>query len=224
MREARRLGEFELIDRYFRPLASDPGAFGLSDDAALYTPREDEDLVLKTDLIAAGVHFFPDDPPGSIAQKALRVNLSDLAAKGREPGRLPALASRFRKDWTEAWIASFARGLKADQERYGITLLGGDTNRASGGADRVRRRPRPRPEGRDGAPLGRDARRRHLRLGHDRRRRARRARALRHASIRSRRGGASSTSSTATSTRSRAWRSRRSSACTPPAPWTFPTA
>ena len=130
--KARRLGEFALIDRYFRPLATDPGAFGLSDDAALYTPREDEDLVLKTDLIAAGVHFFADDPPGSIAQKALRVNLSDLAAKGASPvGYLLSIA--LPQDWTDAWIGSFTRGLKADQERYGITLLGGDTNRASGG-------------------------------------------------------------------------------------------
>jgi len=129
---ARRPGEFALIERYFRPLASDPGAFGLTDDAALYRPRAGEELVLTTDLLAAGIHFFADDPPDLIARKALRVNLSDLAAKGAEPvGYLLALA--LPGDWTEAWIRRFAAGLAADQKQYGISLLGGDTSRASGG-------------------------------------------------------------------------------------------
>ncbi len=81
----KRSGEFALIERYFRPLAADPGAFALTDDAAIYRPRAGEELVLTTDLVAAGIHFFPDDPPDLIARKALRVNLSDLAAKGAEP-------------------------------------------------------------------------------------------------------------------------------------------
>ena len=128
----RRPGEFALIERYFRPLAADPGAFALTDDAAIYRPLAGEDLVLTTDLVAAGVHFFPDDPPDLIAKKALRVNLSDLAAKGAEPvGYLLALA--LPGDWTEAWIRRFAAGLAADQKTYGVSLLGGDTSRASGG-------------------------------------------------------------------------------------------
>jgi thiamine-monophosphate kinase len=127
-----RPGEFELIERYFRPLAGDPGALSLTDDAAVYTPARGEEVVLKADLVAEGIHFFPDDPPGSIAAKALRVNLSDLAAKGATPvGYLLSLA--LRSDWTEAWIAAFAAGLAADQERFGVTLFGGDTSRAAGG-------------------------------------------------------------------------------------------
>ena len=93
VKRKKRPGEFELIERYFRPLADDAGAFGLTDDAAVYRQRPGDDLVVTTDMIAAGVHFFADDPPASVAKKALRVNLSDLAAKGATPfGYLLALA------------------------------------------------------------------------------------------------------------------------------------
>ncbi len=129
----KRPGEFELIDRYFKPLATDPGAFGLTDDTALYRQRPGDDLVLTTDMIAAGIHFFADDPPEAVAKKALRVNLSDLAAKGAVPfGYLLSLA--LPKAWTERWVAGFVKGLKDDQARYEVALLGGDTIRASGGA------------------------------------------------------------------------------------------
>ncbi len=131
-RRARRPGEFELIEKYFRPLAAERGALGLSDDAALYRQRPNDDLVFTADMVAEGVHFFPDDPPESVARKALRVNLSDLAAKGAVPfGYLMSLA--LPADWTEGWIRKFAAGLKADQARYGITLLGGDTIRSPDG-------------------------------------------------------------------------------------------
>jgi thiamine-monophosphate kinase len=128
----KRPGEFALIERYFRPLATDPGAFDLIDDAALYAPPRGEELVLTVDTIAAGVHFFADDPPAAIARKALRVNLSDLAAKGATPAAyLMSLA--LPDGWSEAWVRTFAKGLADDQRRFGISLLGGDTTRASGG-------------------------------------------------------------------------------------------
>ena len=127
-----RPGEFELIERYFRPLATDAGAVGLTDDAALFRASEDEDIVVTADLVAAGVHFFPDDPPRSVARKALRVNLSDLAGKGAAPAAY-LLTIALTADWTEAWLAEFAAGLREDQARYHIALLGGDTSRASGG-------------------------------------------------------------------------------------------
>ncbi|WP_421724084.1 thiamine-phosphate kinase [Bauldia sp.] len=127
-----RPGEFTLIERYFRPLAQDPGAFGLTDDVAVYAPEHGTDLVFQTDLITAGVHFFVDDPADAIAAKALRVNLSDLAAKGAKPvGYLLSLA--LGPDWTESWVRDFAAGLAKDQESFGITLLGGDTNRIANG-------------------------------------------------------------------------------------------
>ncbi len=127
-----RPNEFALIKRFFAPLASDPGALGLTDDAATLTPSKGCELVLTKDLLAAGVHFFPHDPAAAIAAKALRVNLSDLAAKGARPrGYLLGLA--LPSDWTSDWLEAFCSGLKADQATYDVTLLGGDTI-ASGGA------------------------------------------------------------------------------------------
>ncbi len=117
-------GEFDLIRRHFAPLAKSLGAFGLADDAALLKPRGD--LIVTADAIVAGVHFMPDDPPESIARKLLRVNLSDLAAKGATPlGYL--MTAAFPKDADDGWIRRFARGLKADQTEFGLSLLGGDT-------------------------------------------------------------------------------------------------
>ncbi len=120
-------GEFALIDSYFRPLAAGASeALGLRDDAAVFQPSPGQDLVMTQDTLVAGVHFLPDDPPGRVAQKALRVNLSDLAAMGSEPlGYLLSLS--LADDTDEAWIAAAAAGLAADQAEFGIHLWGGDT-------------------------------------------------------------------------------------------------
>jgi thiamine-monophosphate kinase len=123
--------EDRLIARYFRPLASEAGAFGLIDDAAVVTPPPGCDLVLTTDGVIAGVHFFPDDPPENIGRKALRMNLSDLAAKGAKPiGFLMSVA--LPKDTGEAWLSAFAQGLGEDVRSYHCPLLGGDTDRTPG--------------------------------------------------------------------------------------------
>jgi thiamine-monophosphate kinase len=117
-------GEDALIARYFGPIASDPGAFGLGDDAAILTASGD-DIVVTTDAIVEDVHFLSDDPPDTVARKALRVNLSDLAAKGAVPaGFVLTLALRAADD---AWLAPFARGLAEDAASFGCALLGGDT-------------------------------------------------------------------------------------------------
>jgi thiamine-monophosphate kinase len=123
--------EERLIARYFRPLAVHPGAFGLGDDAAVLTPPPGCDLVLTTDGVIAGVHFFPDDPPEAIARKALRMNLSDLAAKGAKPlGFLIAVS--LPAGIEEKWLAAFAAGLGDDAQAYRCPLLGGDTDRTPG--------------------------------------------------------------------------------------------
>jgi thiamine-monophosphate kinase len=123
--------EDKLIARYFKPLARHPGAFGLADDAAAITPPPGCDLVLKTDGLIAGVHFFPDDPADGVGRKALRVNLSDLAAKGATPlGFLLAIA--LPKGFDENWLAAFARGLGEDADAYNCPLLGGDTDSTPG--------------------------------------------------------------------------------------------
>ncbi|HEY1454584.1 MAG TPA: thiamine-phosphate kinase [Roseiarcus sp.] len=120
-----RLGEDDLIARYFAPLAG-PDGLGLRDDAALMRPPPGHDLALTTDALVAGVHFFADDPPGAIARKALRVNLSDLAAKGARPlGFLLTLA--LPGDWREDWLAAFAGALGADALAFDCPLIGGDT-------------------------------------------------------------------------------------------------
>src|SRR5207245_10712889 len=117
-------GEDSLIARYFRPLATDPGAFRLDDDAAALQP-DGNAIVVTTDAIVEGVHFLPDDPPDTVARKALRVNLSDLAAKGATPaGFVLTLALRAADD---AWLTPFARGLGSDAGLFGCPLLGGDT-------------------------------------------------------------------------------------------------
>lgn len=122
--------EFSLIAKYFRPLAG-PGSLDLRDDAALLTPPPGRDLVLTADAMVAGVHFLPDDPPDLIGRKLLRVNLSDLAAKGATPlGYLMTVSTP--RDTPEAWFAGFSAGLAQDQEMFGVTLLGGDTTSTPG--------------------------------------------------------------------------------------------
>lgn len=117
-------GEDSLIARYFRPIATDPGAFQLDDDAAALK-ADGNDIVVTTDAIVEGVHFLADDPPDTVARKALRVNLSDLAAKGATPaGFVLTLALRGAN---EAWLKPFAAALGEDAAQFGCPLLGGDT-------------------------------------------------------------------------------------------------
>jgi thiamine-monophosphate kinase len=117
--------EFALIARHFRPLAGD-GALDLGDDAALLTPPAGQQLVLAADALVEGVHFLPDDPPGMIGRKLLRVNLSDLAAMGAAPlGYL--MTTAFTRGTADSWIADFVAGLAEDQQRFDISVLGGDT-------------------------------------------------------------------------------------------------
>jgi thiamine-monophosphate kinase len=122
--------EFEWIARYLAPLAGEAG-LGLKDDAACWQPPVGNSLVMTKDAMVAGVHFLPDDPPDHLAQKLLRVNLSDLAAKGAQPqGYLLALSLPEGTD--EGWIEAFCRGLARDQQNFTIRLWGGDTTRTPG--------------------------------------------------------------------------------------------
>jgi thiamine-monophosphate kinase len=124
---SRKTGEFERIASFFAPLAADfPGALGLLDDAAVMRPAEGCQFVVTTDTIVAGVHYIGDEPAGLVAQKLLRVNLSDIAAKGARPVAYTlniALPSEIDDDWLERFTA----GLAADQRRFGIALAGGDS-------------------------------------------------------------------------------------------------
>jgi thiamine-monophosphate kinase len=117
-------GEDSLIARYFKPIATDPGAFNLDDDAALLKATG-EDIVVTTDAIVEGVHFLPGDPPDTVARKALRVNLSDLAAKGAVPAGFVLTLALHSVD--DGWLKPFAAGLGDDAKSFGCPLLGGDT-------------------------------------------------------------------------------------------------
>lgn len=122
--------EFSLINDLFAPLAG-PEGLGLKDDAALLSPNPGYELVLTKDAVAEGRHYFPDDPPELIARKLLRMNLSDLAAKGARPvGYL--LACAWGTNCGLDWISRFSEGLAGDQRHYGIALFGGDTVRTEG--------------------------------------------------------------------------------------------
>ncbi|HVT26345.1 MAG TPA: thiamine-phosphate kinase [Rhizomicrobium sp.] len=126
-----RPSEFQLIAELFAPLAEAPGAFGLKDDAAVIAPSAGHELVVTTDALVEGVHFLADDPPIFVAKKALRVNLSDLAAKGAEAvGYL--LAMSLPSNATMEWLSNFAEGLKQDQREFNISLYGGDTTSTPG--------------------------------------------------------------------------------------------
>lgn len=123
------LGEFERIARFFSPLVEGQSdALGLTDDAALVTPPPGKRMAVTADALVAGVHFLADDPADRVARKALRVNISDLAAMGAEPyGYTITLALPRGMADAEAWIEHFARGQAEDHAEYGIRLLGGDS-------------------------------------------------------------------------------------------------
>jgi thiamine-monophosphate kinase len=121
------MSEFDEIARLFRPLTFGAAeALNLQDDAAVIPSRPGYDLVATKDAVVEGVHFLPDDTPPDIARKLLRVNLSDLAAKGAAPYAV-LLAVAWPPAWGVGAREAFAAGLGEDLERFGVVLLGGDT-------------------------------------------------------------------------------------------------
>ena len=127
-------GEFDLIDRFFKPLSrTAPGAFALGNDGALLTPPEGASLVVAKDLMVAGVHYPEGEEPSVLARRLLRVNLSDLAAMGATATAY-ALGLALPADVDDAWLEAFAAGLAHDQETFGVALIGGDTVATTGPA------------------------------------------------------------------------------------------
>jgi thiamine-monophosphate kinase len=127
-----RHSEFDLIEALFAPLSKNaPGAFGLKDDAARLISSPGYDVIMTVDTVISGVHFRPDDPPQLVAQKALRVNLSDLAAKGARPlGFLQALS--LNENISDDYLRAYADGLAADVAEFHAPLFGGDTTSGPG--------------------------------------------------------------------------------------------
>ena len=122
-----RLGEFERIERFFKPLsASLAGALELTDDAGVIAPAAGQDIVVTSDALVEGVHYLSGERPDRLARKALRVNLSDLAAMGARPLAY-TLAMALPPAIGDDWLAAFAGGLADDQRHFAIGLLGGDS-------------------------------------------------------------------------------------------------
>ena len=126
MSPQRRRSEFEIIADVLAPLSRDADlAFDLTDDAALVAPKSGECLVVTADALVAGIHFPHDEAPDLIARKALRVNLSDLAAMGATPVAY-FMTIALPPSVDDGWIETFAAGLAADQKEFQVTLAGGD--------------------------------------------------------------------------------------------------
>jgi thiamine-monophosphate kinase len=122
------LGEFELIERYFkRPPRRGDTVLGVGDDAALLRVPPGQLLVAAVDTLVEGRHFLDDAPADSVGHQSLAVNLSDLAAMGAEPAW--ALLSLSLPEIDEAWLTSFAAGIQTLAARSGIEIVGGDTVR-----------------------------------------------------------------------------------------------
>ncbi|MEM7444835.1 MAG: thiamine-phosphate kinase [Pseudomonadota bacterium] len=126
------LSEFDRIAQILRPLTGDnPAALNLADDAALIQPKEGHELVTTTDTMVQNIHFLTGEPPDRLASKLLRVNVSDLAAMGAEPFAY-MLTTALPRDFGDAWLVDFAKGLAADQKSYGMDLIGGDSVSTTG--------------------------------------------------------------------------------------------
>ena len=120
------MGEFELIDRYFKRPAR-RAALGVGDDCALLAPAPGMQLAVSSDMLIEGRHFLSTVDPFKLGHKALAVNLSDLAACGAKPLAFTLALAVPQAD--EAWLEGFSRGLFALADAHDCELIGGDTTR-----------------------------------------------------------------------------------------------
>ena len=118
------MNEFDYIDKYFRPLTN-KFALNLKNDAAIFNPKSSFDLIISTDSLVEGIHFFGNEDPADIAKKSLRVNLSDMAAMGAKP-IFYNLSLSVPKIRASQFIPKFVKGLEDDQEMFDVKLIGGD--------------------------------------------------------------------------------------------------
>ncbi|WP_333797255.1 thiamine-phosphate kinase [Rheinheimera sp.] len=123
------MGEFELISECFSQAGRSRAdvVLGVGDDGAVVQIREGFDLVVTTDTMVQGVHFFPDVDPRALGHKLVAVNVSDLAAMGAEPCWLSLAISL--PEVNNTWLQAFAEGLSETADYYNCQLIGGDTTR-----------------------------------------------------------------------------------------------
>ena len=124
------MDEFEVIKKFFLPLAAKESSINLDDDAAILSIKN-KSIIISTDSITEDDHFQKNEKdPKVIAQKLLRVNLSDIASMGADPFGYTlnlSVPNKLKKTQLISWIKNFSKGLKIDQQKYNIKLLGGDT-------------------------------------------------------------------------------------------------
>ena len=118
------MGEFDLIERYFKRPARQ-AVVGVGDDCAILQPAAGTQWAISSDMLVEGRHFLPTADPRQLGHKALAVNLSDLAACGAKPLAFTLALALPRAD--EAWLAPFSEGLLALADAHGCELVGGDT-------------------------------------------------------------------------------------------------
>jgi thiamine-monophosphate kinase len=126
------MNEFDLIERYFAPLAG-PEGLRLKDDTALYSPKAGYDLLITTDSFVEGVHFPEGMYGADVAERLLRTNLSDIASKAGRPIGYQ-LSVSMRASYMEMWIPAFAKGLETTQAEFNCALWGGDMTSTTGPA------------------------------------------------------------------------------------------
>ena len=120
--------EFALINRYFNRAVTDAEvALGIGDDCAIVRCKPGHELVISTDTLGSGTHFFPDADAEKLGRKALAVNLSDLAAMGATPRFVMLALTMPHID--EAWLDAFSRGFYTLADQYSVSLIGGNTTR-----------------------------------------------------------------------------------------------
>ncbi|QIZ78895.1 thiamine-phosphate kinase [Ferrimonas lipolytica] len=121
-------GEFSIIERFFTLRRNRKDVVvGVGDDGAVLAVPTGHHLVVSTDTLVSGTHFFPDIDPEKLAFKTVAVNLSDLAAMGAEPAWMTLAITLPEID--EDWLDEFAKGLEYASDYYGVSLVGGDTTR-----------------------------------------------------------------------------------------------
>lgn len=126
------MGERERIARHFAPLTTgEPGAFALTDDAALLSPPTGQNLVITTDSVIEGIHVLSSATPQQFVVKLMRRNLSDLAAMGATSWRY-TLNLHTPPDLPEDWFAAFAAAMASEQQQFGMALAGGDSTSGNG--------------------------------------------------------------------------------------------
>jgi len=87
--------EQKIIQKFFLPIANNPESLQLSNDAAFINNKQK--MVISSDMMIENVHFDKSDDPFCLAQKLLRVNLSDIAAMGANPkAQMDAIEKRFK--------------------------------------------------------------------------------------------------------------------------------